>query len=89
MLHAAGAAPEHAEGFVNYARALEGVEVGALVTQMRQAVRVSLRSKGGCDVAAVAERFGGGGHRAAAGCTLPLPLADAKKRLLEALREVL
>jgi phosphoesterase RecJ-like protein len=89
MLHAAGAPPEQAEGFVNYARGLEGVEVGVLLTQMRQAVRVSLRSKGGCDVGAIAARFDGGGHRAAAGCTLPLPLADAKERLIAALTEAL
>jgi phosphoesterase RecJ-like protein len=89
MLHAAGAPPEQAEGFVNYARALEGVEVGVMLTQMRQAVRVSLRSKGAVDVGAIAAKFDGGGHRAAAGCTLPLPLADAKKRLIAALLEAL
>src|SRR5439155_13600465 len=76
MLRAAGAQPEQAEGFVNYARGLEGVEVGVMFTQMRQAVCVSLRAKGGCDVGAIAARFDGGGHAAAAGCTLPLPLAD-------------
>ena len=32
--------------------------------------RVSLRSKGAIDVAAVARQFGGGGHRNAAGCTV-------------------
>jgi len=85
MLRQAGAKPELAEGFVNYARGLEGVEVGALVTQARTGVRVSLRSKGGVDVGAIAARFGGGGHRAAAGCTLPLPLDAAVKTLVDAL----
>jgi phosphoesterase RecJ-like protein len=86
MLHAAGAQPEMAEGFVNYARSLQDVEVGVLVTTARTNVRVSLRSKGGVDVGAVAAKFGGGGHRAAAGCTLPLPLDAAIKTLIDALQ---
>jgi phosphoesterase RecJ-like protein len=87
MLSKAGAAPELAEGFVNYARALEGVEVGAMLTQLRHdRVRVSLRSKGGFDVGAVAMSLDGGGHRAAAGCTLAGTLDQAQARLLAALR---
>jgi phosphoesterase RecJ-like protein len=89
MLAESGAAREQADGFVNYARALAGVEVGALVSEEADGVRVSLRSKGGCDVAAIAQRFDGGGHRAAAGCSLPLPLAAAKQALLAALLEAL
>jgi phosphoesterase RecJ-like protein len=85
MLGLAGAKPEYAEQFVNYARALEGVEVGMLLTTARQNIRVSLRSKGGFDVGALAAKFDGGGHRAAAGCVLPLPFADALKTLLDAI----
>jgi phosphoesterase RecJ-like protein len=87
MLRASGAQPEMAEGFVNYARGLAGVEVGALLTQARTGVRVSLRSKGGVDVGAIAARFGGGGHRAAAGCTLPSPLESAVKTLADAIAQ--
>jgi phosphoesterase RecJ-like protein len=86
MLHASGAQPEMAEGFVNYARGLKDIEVGALLTAARTNVRVSLRSKGGVDVGAIAARFGGGGHRAAAGCTLPLPLDQAIQTLTDALK---
>jgi phosphoesterase RecJ-like protein len=82
MLHQAAAQPEMADGFVNYARGLEGVEVGVLLTHARSSVRVSLRSKGHIDVGAIAAQFDGGGHRAAAGCTLPLPMDDARERLL-------
>jgi phosphoesterase RecJ-like protein len=85
MLGQAGAAPELAESFVNYARALEGVEVGVLLTEMRRGVRVSLRSKGRVDVGQVAAALGGGGHRAAAGCTLEGRLAEARRVLLAAL----
>ena len=52
-------------------------------------VRVSMRSKRYCDVAAIAKRFGGGGHVAAAGCTLYLPLDEATAAMRDALIEAL
>jgi phosphoesterase RecJ-like protein len=85
MLEAAGAAPELGEGFVSYARGLEGVEVGVLLTPTRHGVRVSLRSKGGLDVGVVAAQFDGGGHRPAAGCTIPGTVEEARDKLLAAI----
>jgi bifunctional oligoribonuclease and PAP phosphatase NrnA len=84
-LVATGTTSAEAEGLVGYARALRGVEVGALLYEEAGGVRVSLRSKGTVDVARVAERFGGGGHRAAAGCFIPGSIAGARERLLAAL----
>lgn len=86
MLAATGATTAEAEGLVNYARGLDGIEVGVMLYEQPDGVRVSFRSKGGVDVGAVAARFGGGGHRAAAGCFLPGSLADARVKVLEALR---
>lgn len=81
---------DHLEGFINYPRSIVGVEVAvAFREEGPEEVRVSLRSKGRFDVAAVAERFGGGGHRNAAGCTLPEPLPEAKRRIFRALEEAL
>ena len=51
-------------------------------------IRVSFRAREGVDAAALAARFGGGGHRAASGATLPGPLSDALRRVLEAAAEV-
>jgi len=48
--------------------------------------RVSLRSKGGVNVCAIAEQFGGGGHKCASGCSLEGPLAIAVARVVERLR---
>ena len=48
--------------------------------------RVSLRSKGEVDVAAVAQSFGGGGHQCASGCSLDGPLSAATARVLAQLR---
>ena len=48
-----------------------------------------MRSKRTCDVAAVAQRFGGGGHQRAAGCTLELPLDRALATMRDALTKAL
>lgn len=82
----AGATPEDTEGIVNYGRMIEGVMVSALLKEAENGTtRVSLRSKPGVDVQRVAAVFGGGGHAAASGCTIPMPLAEAKRALLELL----
>lgn len=74
---------ESTEGFVNYPRAIEGVEIAALFKETESGVvRVSLRSKN-ADVNAVARSFSGGGHHRAAGCTIKGTLSDAKARVLE------
>ncbi len=86
----AAATPEDTEGIVNYGRNIEGVMISALLKEAENATtRVSLRAKPGYDVQQIAAMFGGGGHAAASGCTIPLPLAEAKAKLLSLLRNVL
>lgn len=69
---------------------VRGAQVGVLLTDGGTGeVRVSLRSRPGTDVLGVAERFGGGGHRYAAGATLRESLDEAESRVLKALAEVL
>jgi bifunctional oligoribonuclease and PAP phosphatase NrnA len=86
MVRQAGARWEHSEGLVNYARALEGVEVGVLLSPAREGgTRISLRSKGRVDAGAVCAPFGGGGHRGAAGCWLDTSPAEARPIILAAL----
>lgn len=85
----ARANPEDTEGIVNYGRSIEGVQVSVLLKEGDQGTtRASLRAKPGFDVQAVAAMFGGGGHKAAAGCTIPLPLPEAKAKLLAILQPV-
>lgn len=84
----AGAEPEDTEGIVNYGRSIDGVLVSAILKEAGTTTRVSLRAKPGVDVQQVAAMFGGGGHKAASGCTIPLPLADAKAKLLPLLEAV-
>lgn len=62
---------EDLEGLVNYPKSIKGVEVGLFFRQIdNNQIRVSLRSRGRVDVNAIAELYGGGGHRGAAGCTI-------------------
>jgi phosphoesterase RecJ-like protein len=80
----AGATPEDTEGIVNYGRNIDGVLVSILLKEGdATSTRASLRAKPGVDVQQVAAMFGGGGHKAASGCTVPLPLAEAKAKLVE------
>lgn len=83
-----GANPEDAEGIVNYARAIEGVVVGAMIKEANGGCRVSMRAKPGIDVQAIAAMFGGGGHKAAAGCFVPLPLAETREKIVSLLQEI-
>ncbi|MEW9667678.1 bifunctional oligoribonuclease/PAP phosphatase NrnA [Ammoniphilus sp. 3BR4] len=81
--------PEDMEGIVNYARNIEGVEVGVLFKQMDpETVKVSFRSNKKVDVSAIAKELGGGGHAKAAGCTvkgsLPEVIEIVKNRLGQA-----
>ena len=78
---------EDCEGLVNYVLSIGEVEVAAFFRELPDGrFRVSLRSKGNLDVARVAERFGGGGHECASGCSLEGPLGDAVREVLEQLR---
>jgi phosphoesterase RecJ-like protein len=81
------AADEDCEGIVNFAVSSAGVEAEAFLRELPdRSIQVSLRGKGQADVAAIADRLGGGGHENAAGCTLQGPLPRALDRILAELR---
>lgn len=88
-----GACREDSEGIVNIPRSIKGVEVAAFFREESgkdgQSWKVSLRSKGDVDVAKIAEGFGGGGHRKAAGCSLGGSLEHVKKTMFGAIEEAL
>jgi phosphoesterase RecJ-like protein len=89
-LDESGATNEDLEGLVNYPRNVEGVEVGMLFKQNGQdSVKVSLRSAGRINVAAVAQHFGGGGHVRAAGCRLTEPLPDVINQVVAYVQKAL
>jgi phosphoesterase RecJ-like protein len=62
---------------------VQGVEVGALFREIPgKKVRISLRAREGSDVNKVANVFGGGGHRLAAGCSLDPPLEEVEQAVM-------
>jgi phosphoesterase RecJ-like protein len=68
------------EGIVNHVRSVDGVQVGILFREVPgKKVRISLRARDGSDVNHIANVFGGGGHKLAAGCSVDPPLADAEQ----------
>ena len=85
-----GAIPQDTEDLVDYTVSIDGVEVGLLfIEQARGGVKVSARSRKGLDCAKLLSQFGGGGHKAAAGATLPDPLDEQVKRVLEAVGQAI
>jgi phosphoesterase RecJ-like protein len=82
-----GAVEEDCEGIVNYAVCISGVEAAAFLRELPEGrIRMSLRSKGKVNVAAIAERLGGGGHENLAGCSVAGPLDGAIETILAELR---
>src|SRR2546428_2690669 len=88
MQNRSGASDEDADGFVNYPLTVGEVEAVALLKECAPGVyRTSLRSKGDANVARVAEMFGGGGQRNAAGCTLKGTWEETEQRIVGLLRD--
>ena len=83
------AAAEDCEGIVNYLIGIAGVRAAVFLRELPagDCFRLNLRSKGSVDVAEIAERFAGGGHRNASGCTITGPIEEVAERVLGALRE--
>ncbi|MGH7325898.1 MAG: DHH family phosphoesterase [Candidatus Rokuibacteriota bacterium] len=88
----AGTVPEafvEAEDLVNYPRSVASVRVACLLRERDGAVKVSLRAKGDVDVSRIAATFGGGGHRNAAGCSVPGTLEAVSGKVLAAIQTAL
>jgi phosphoesterase RecJ-like protein len=85
MILETGADISKSEGFVNYARSIDGVKVAAFFkedSKDAKKINVSFRSKSGVDVNEIASFFGGGGHVKASGCILEGSLADVEARVV-------
>ncbi len=78
-----GTREEHTDGFVNYPRSIKGVEVAIFFREVNgDSIKISMRSKGKINVAALAEKFNGGGHHNAAGCVIKGTLKEVQGRVL-------
>ena len=75
------------EGLVNYPLTIAGIEVAVLLRELEDgSFRVSMRSKNEVDVSTVAERFGGGGHRKAAGCQMVGSLRTVQRHIVSSIQ---
>lgn len=71
-----------------FMQSIEGTEFGFLITEEEKNVsRFSVRSRHGFDVSQIALELGGGGHKAAAGARIDLPLKEALKKAIEVSRK--
>jgi phosphoesterase RecJ-like protein len=84
-----GTGPEDTEGLVNTVLYVRGVQVAISLREEADRIKFSLRSKGSINVQVVAARFGGGGHRNAAGGHLFMNMDQAKMALVQAATEEL
>jgi phosphoesterase RecJ-like protein len=91
IFEATGTTAEDTEGLVDYARCIDGVDVGVLIEERPEGgVKASLRAKDPlCRLDLVAGRFGGGGHACAAGLNLKAGKDEFRPLLLGALAESL
>ena len=74
------------ENVLNFGRLIQGGEICVLFKEELDKtgqIRVNLRSKGPVDVNRVAQFFGGGGHKAASGCTIKGGLESIKKKVIK------
>ncbi|MEK6288823.1 MAG: bifunctional oligoribonuclease/PAP phosphatase NrnA [Acidobacteriota bacterium] len=86
-MYEASACEEDSDGIVNQALSIGEVEAVAFFKELAPgSYRISLRSKGKNNVAKVAELFGGGGHRNAAGCRIEGDFEEVKRRIIEGLQ---
>jgi len=82
------AQPADTEDLVNLTLAVKGTEVAViLIEQPDGRIKTSFRSRCQVDCNALAARFGGGGHKAAAGAILPGPFETARDQVLAAVDE--
>ncbi|MEM6430106.1 MAG: DHH family phosphoesterase [Deinococcota bacterium] len=85
---------DDSDDFVGVIRYAEGCQLAILFKERHDAergehVKISVRSRGVLSAQAICVSLGGGGHVAAAGATLMMPLAEAKEKVLEAARNEL
>ena len=83
-----GTSAEDTDGFINYPRAVKGVEVAVLFREAGDKVKISFRSKGRVDISGLAQSLGGGGHPNAAGAVISNDIAGTKADVLPKAKEL-
>jgi phosphoesterase RecJ-like protein len=90
MLKQAGAVMSESEGIIDNLNSIAGLEMAILFKEIGpRLTKISVRSRGAVDAAALCDQFGGGGHLRAAGAEIAAPIGDAVPRVLAAAREAI
>lgn len=90
MLEEAGAVMAESEGIIDTVDSIAGLDMAILFKEVGpRMTKISVRTRGSVDAAALCARFGGGGHLRAAGAEVPLPLQEAIEKVLAAAREAI
>ena len=76
------------DGISGFPRSIEGVKISATIRKTETGCKMSVRAIPGFDAAAVCRKFGGGGHKGAAGASLSMSMEEAARAAAEALTEV-
>ena len=86
-----GINPIDTQEFTDIPISIDGVVVGVLLREMTEPnwIKVSLRSRNGFDVNTVANKFGGGGHKYAAGCEIQGTITEVQRLILDELEKAL
>ncbi len=88
-LKRAGAKMGDHEGLVDLGRNVNGVEVSVFVRECDDVYRVSLRSNGKINVNNIAQKFGGGGHKMAAGIVSTDNFKETKRKVIDEIKKEL
>jgi phosphoesterase RecJ-like protein len=81
---------EDMEGISAIPRGIEGVEIGITIREKTNGIcKVSVRTHGNYDACAFCQQFGGGGHKAAAGCAINGSVEDVIKTIIEAAESII
>lgn len=87
MFEESGCPIQDTEDLIDEIVAIDTVQIAATFKESPDIIRVSFRSKGDYDVAAVAKRFGGGGHIKASGCSIKADINEAVSMVTKVLIE--
>ena len=88
MLKETGASLEDSEGIILFIKKLDTVEAACVLKELeKDDIKISLRTKKYLDASYVCNKFDGGGHKRAAGCTIYKDIKEAKALIIKSIQE--
>ena len=87
--HAIGVTEDDMDNITSFPRTIEGICMAATLRETKDGrTKISVRAVPGYDATVIAAKFGGGGHKGAAGASTDLPIADAAKQIQEEMMKI-